>query len=87
MGGCCFCIHTTQLHAVVTWLTITLTQLSLWTVWAVTPQCLLQNTMIKMEPTRKVEDKGGSVAERSKVSNLGSNGCEFEPRARTSVLR
>ena len=29
----------------------------------------------------------GSVAERSKVSNSGSNGCEFEPRARTSVLR
>ena len=29
----------------------------------------------------------GSVAERSKVSNSESNGCEFEPRARTSVLR
>ena len=29
----------------------------------------------------------GSVAERSKVSNSGSNGCEFDPRARTSVLR
>ena len=29
----------------------------------------------------------GSVAERSKESNSGSNGCEFEPRARTSVLR
>ena len=31
--------------------------------------------------------RSGSVAERSKVSNSGSNGCEFEPRARTSVLR